>query len=288
MLVFFFVPLICWSATIEEINEKRTKVVMRMIGHEILTNLSDTTSRVLPIEKSDNEYRIAFDTEFEFEAEIIVAVVDSNMAKSGITSDYLVEVVSCESENVVYSYTIGNAVNPNFMPCAGRVYPEDCYFIVITVLDVKNLESDMASGEDQDLHIPLYKSLFSSVFLILPVIFVIGLISYLKRKKRSVPVNPNLISIGATLFDKRNMTLSYNNESIDLSSKEAELLTVLNESVNETIDRNEILKKVWGDEGDYVGRTLDVFISKLRKKLDGDESVKIVNARGIGYKLVVG
>jgi DNA-binding response OmpR family regulator len=47
------------------------------------------------------------------------------------------------------------------------------------------------------------------------------------------------------------------------------------------------LNKVWGDEGDYIGRTLDVFISKLRKKLEADSSIKIVNIRGVGYKLVM-
>jgi len=57
-------------------------------------------------------------------------------------------------------------------------------------------------------------------------------------------------------------------------------------AVNTTVEREVILNIVWGDEGDYVGRTLDVFISKLRKKLEVDSSIKIVNIRGVGYKLV--
>jgi DNA-binding response OmpR family regulator len=72
-----------------------------------------------------------------------------------------------------------------------------------------------------------------------------------------------------------------------LTSKEADLLILLHNSVNTGIEREVILNEVWGDEGDYVGRTLDVFISKLRKKLEGDSSVKIVNIRGVGYKLVL-
>jgi hypothetical protein len=58
-------------------------------------------------------------------------------------------------------------------------------------------------------------------------------------------------------------------------------------SVNATVERDDILKSVWGDDGDYVGRTLDVFISKLRKKLEADSNIKIINIRGIGYKLVL-
>ena len=57
--------------------------------------------------------------------------------------------------------------------------------------------------------------------------------------------------------------------------------------MNKPIAREDILQRIWGDEGDYVGRTLDVFISKLRKKLAADASLKIVNLRGVGYKLVM-
>ena len=58
-------------------------------------------------------------------------------------------------------------------------------------------------------------------------------------------------------------------------------------SENKTLEREHILNVIWGDEGDYVGRTLDVFISKLRKKLIADTNLKIENIRGIGYKFVM-
>ena len=96
-----------------------------------------------------------------------------------------------------------------------------------------------------------------------------------------------MISLGAYQFDKRNSELLFENRSVDLTSKEAELLLLLYDAVNTSVEREVILNRVWGDEGDYVGRTLDVFISKLRKKLEADSSVKIVNIRGIGYKLVL-
>ncbi|MBT8195742.1 MAG: winged helix-turn-helix domain-containing protein, partial [Bacteroidia bacterium] len=69
--------------------------------------------------------------------------------------------------------------------------------------------------------------------------------------------------------------------------KEADLLLLLYNSANTTVERETILIRVWGNDGDYVGRIMDVFISKLRKKLEADTSVKIVNIRGIGYKLVM-
>lgn len=100
-------------------------------------------------------------------------------------------------------------------------------------------------------------------------------------------MDPDLITIGDYQFNKRNMTLSHQDASIELTSKEADLLFLLYNSSNKTLERENILNVVWGDDGDYTGRTLDVFISKLRKKLVADSSLKIVNIRGVGYKFVV-
>ena len=72
------------------------------------------------------------------------------------------------------------------------------------------------------------------------------------------------------------------------SSKEAKLLSIFSVNLNEVIDRNRLQKEVWEDEGVIVGRSLDVFISKLRKKFEKDPAVKLVNIHGKGYKLEVG
>ena len=120
------------------------------------------------------------------------------------------------------------------------------------------------------------------------VIFLIAFIPfYYFRVKNNENDNPDLIAIGASRFDKKNMALSIADKRIELSHKEADLLSLLHSSANNPIDREVILKQVWGDQGHYVGRTLDVFISKLRKKLEADSTVKIVNIRGVGYKLVM-
>ena len=101
------------------------------------------------------------------------------------------------------------------------------------------------------------------------------------------PTNSDLLMIGKYQFDKRNLLLTLGSEEIELSTKEADLLTLLYSSANNTLKRESILKIVWEDEGAYVGRTLDVFISNLRKKLGADENVKIINVRGVGYKMII-
>jgi DNA-binding response OmpR family regulator len=132
--------------------------------------------------------------------------------------------------------------------------------------------------------------------LIIGLLSLIAVLIFIQEKKANLneieneksQINPNIIAIGKYKFDKVNMELSYVDSKIELTGKEADLLLLLHKYANETIEREQILKEVWGDEGDYVGRTLDVFISKLRKKLAADDHVKIINIRGVGYKLVLG
>ena len=120
------------------------------------------------------------------------------------------------------------------------------------------------------------------VSCLIPVFVVV----YFSRKKKARK-NPNLIVLGKYHFDKIRSELIIAEQRIELTSKEADLLFLLYEALNNTVEREVLLNKVWGDEGDYIGRTLDVFISKLRKKLEFDERIKIVNVRGVGYKLVM-
>ena len=74
---------------------------------------------------------------------------------------------------------------------------------------------------------------------------------------------------------------------INLSKKEVELLTVFAANLNKVIKREELSKKVWEDHGVFVGRSLDTYISKLRKKLSDDEAIKLTNMHGIGYMLEI-
>ncbi|QTD36251.1 winged helix-turn-helix transcriptional regulator [Polaribacter batillariae] len=72
---------------------------------------------------------------------------------------------------------------------------------------------------------------------------------------------------------------------ISLSKKECELLKIFVANSNKVIKREELTKKVWEDNGVFVGRSLDTYVSKLRKILKEDESIKLINVHGVGYKL---
>lgn len=98
--------------------------------------------------------------------------------------------------------------------------------------------------------------------------------------------NYDSISIGNYTFNYTKQILSFNDDIKKLTHRESELLFHLSQKKNEILDRSFILKKLWGDDDFFNARSMDVFISKLRKKLKHDENIQIVNVRGYGYKLI--
>lgn len=98
--------------------------------------------------------------------------------------------------------------------------------------------------------------------------------------------NDENISIGNYIFNFPKQTLTYENESISLTHREAELLFHLAQYKNQILERNFILKKLWGNDDFFNARSMDVFITKLRKKLSSDTNISIINVRGYGYKLI--
>jgi DNA-binding response OmpR family regulator len=98
--------------------------------------------------------------------------------------------------------------------------------------------------------------------------------------------NLEAIEIGKYQFNFTKQTLSINEKTFQLTSREAELLFQLSEKKNELLDRTFILNKLWGNDDFFNARSMDVFISKLRKKLQYDPNIQIINVRGFGYKLI--
>jgi len=94
------------------------------------------------------------------------------------------------------------------------------------------------------------------------------------------------ISIGRYLFNPAKQTLVLGGEEAMLTHRESQLLETLYKYKNDLTERTMILKSLWGSDDFFNARSMDVFITKLRKKLSGDENIQILNVRGYGYKLV--
>jgi DNA-binding response OmpR family regulator len=107
------------------------------------------------------------------------------------------------------------------------------------------------------------------------------------RRSRNTGQPNNRFTIGNYTFDFSNYNLHHASGDKVLTQKEAEVLKLLCESQERVLKREEILKAVWGDDDYFLGRSMDVFISKLRKYLKEDPKVQIVNYHGVGFRLQV-
>ena len=103
---------------------------------------------------------------------------------------------------------------------------------------------------------------------------------------RSAKNQQDNLQIGRFSFNYTKQLLTFKNEEQKLTHREAELLYHLIKRQKDVLDRSEILKKLWGDDDFFNARSMDVFITKLRKKLKKDENIQIINVRGMGYKLI--
>ena len=264
----------------ESFAEKHVKVSLRMIGHQLLLQVGDSTSRVLSVTRELDHYRMTFESDFAVAPETLVQVVDQVMKDQAIATHYILEVEQCQTEEVAYSFEMDNLNHQVLVACQGRSLPKACYNLLFTLSGpLETIEvNDQSNGT----------WFIKKQYVTIPILILVVVLSLLIwRKRNSSSADPNRIKLGKFFFDRRSTMLIMEEQKIELTGKEADLLLILYDSVNETVKKEDLLNKVWGDEGDYIGRTLDVFISKLRKKFEADPNVRIVNVRGVGYKLVI-
>jgi DNA-binding response OmpR family regulator len=112
--------------------------------------------------------------------------------------------------------------------------------------------------------------------------------SLLKRVNiRTEIPEEKVFNVSTFIFDTENLTLTLNGNVQSLTKKEAQILKILYKFKNQVLPREVILNTVWGQDDYFVGRSLDVFITKLRKYLKEDDRIQILNIHGVGFKLEI-
>lgn len=285
LLLFMFISLIYVAFSMtgsDDFDIARREILLRRIGHEILLQSGDSVSRVLPVKKiAENEYQISFENAFTFQPDSLVNTTQRLLAKDPLAGDYVVNVLNCANASVAYGYAISKNKKDDIIACTGRRQPIACYMINITfkptgITTVKN---------EYFLGGLLFLAFVGFVFLrpvspreTLP-----------ESQDTELPVsrNINMFTLGSMLFDAETRKLMINGKAINLTRTETRVLRIFALSPNEAIERSRLQKEIWEDEGIIVGRSLDMFISKLRKKLEFDPNTRIVVVRGKGYKLEI-
>lgn len=272
LLLLVSIVLTSCASNMQEINSDAVKVAVRAVGHELLLAQNDSTSLVLPIEEIDpRTYKLQFQKELSIEPGFLVDAITRNFKTAELPSNYIIEVVQCSDDQIAYSYQMKRKKDSEIVPCGSRVLPKSCYLLLVKF---QNNDETIVS-----FWIPIALLLI----LILIVLFILKRRTVLKPKED----NDDRIKLGGFIFYPEQHKLVKQAVEISLSKKECEILEIFSEKPNEIISREELTKRIWEDNGVVVGRSLDTYISKLRKKLQDDPNIKLTNVHGIGYKLEV-
>jgi hypothetical protein len=276
-LILLFICVVCAAFSMagnDGFDIVRREVLLRRIGDELLLQSGDSISRVLPVKKlAENEYQIRFENDFTFQPDSMVNTTRRLLAKDPLTRDYVVNVLNCDNASVAYGFAISGNKKDDIIACKGRKQPRACYMINIKFK-------------------PTGINAITKGYILggLPFLAFVGFLFLRSVKpRRALPDGQytSIFTLGSVLFDAKNRKLIINGKTIDLTGTETRVLLIFALSPNETIERSRLQKEIWEDEGVIVGRSLDMFISKLRKKLEVDPNINIIVIRGKGYKLEI-
>jgi hypothetical protein len=282
LVLLSFISVICVAFTMtgsDDFDIARREVLLRRIGDELLTQSGDNKSRVLPVKKiAGNEYQISFENAFTFRPDSLVNTTQRLLSQDPLASDYVVNVLNCANASVAYGYAISKNKKDDIVACRGRVQPKGCYMV-----NIKFKPTGINTAKNGYV-------LGSLLFLVFAGFIFLRSV----KPRRTIPDSAlpdsqptGRFTLGSMSFDAENRKLMINGKTIDLTRTETRVLGIFALSPNEAIERSRLQKEIWEDEGVIVGRSLDMFISKLRKKLEFDPNIKIVVIRGKGYKLAI-
>lgn len=273
MIIVILVSAVAFINKKNENPEKHLEVVLRNLGHQLLLTAKDSTSRVLPVKKlNENTYQVSFQNDFSFVSDTLISLVQRAFKKNALSTAYIVSLKNCKQNETVFAFEI-NGQAGDLTGCRGRKLEVGCYIIEIDFLKTDQF------------------NFFWLLLLIIPLSLVGFYVKNKFRKKEekdSISDTTDFIQLGSFKFYPGNNVLKMENNNITLSEKETKALKIFAENINHIVEREKLMKEIWEDKGIVViSRNVDVLVSKLRKKLIDDNSIKFINVPGRGYKFII-
>jgi hypothetical protein len=254
---------------------EKANLALRRTAHHLLKQNGDSTSRILPVQQLDaNTFVVRMDQLFDYDQ--LPRLLQESLQLHGIKRTYDVTILDCHTNEILLGYSQQDLFQNEGIPCNSRKQEPGCYQLQVS------------------FHTEATTNAASSWWILPLGTVLLGLV-YIAwhRNRRTTPAIPNPPTDSATVpfsnsvWDPTMLRLISGESSHQLTYREAKLLNLLLAHQNQVLERDFILKAVWEDEGIVVGRSLDVFISRLRKMLVNDAGIKLVAVHGIGYRLEV-
>ncbi len=291
LLPLLVLPILAWlmppatEDTAENFSPAKINLALRRTADGLLRASGDSTSRIPAIEQlGEGVWSVRIEQEFNYEA--LPALLQSSLDLYGIRRPYEVAVRRCFDSTIDLGYHQLDHLQNNVVPCGGREMPKGCHYIEISFLE----------NDEKKSFLP---GIFGALLLILAGIA--GFWYFLQQKSKiAMPLaahasqgtaageETDWLTFGNSRLDVAGQVLLCNGARHALTFRETKLLRLFVTSPDRLLERDFILQQVWADEGVLVGRSVDVFVSRLRKKLAADPSVGIAAVHGVGYRLETG
>ena len=278
LLMLSFERLIDFAGNSKSKNfSEKVNLALRRTAHRLLKTSGDSTSQIKPV-KIINESTFIIQLNKNFSYDKLPKLLEESFEIHQIKDNYDVSVINCRDGELQLGYNSFDFKSDKDVACGGRKHDKNCYDLKVTFIE-KTIQNTSKSL----WLIPLWG------------LFLGGFIYWKHKNTLQKTESPELIQIessdkiifGNSSLNFSNQLLNTGNIKHSLTYREAKLLKLFVDNSNQLLERDFIMKAVWEDEGITVGRSLDVFVSRLRKMLQTDANVQIVTSHGVGYKLQV-
>jgi hypothetical protein len=263
-------------ATDSNLFSEKVNLALRRTAHRLLAEAGDSTSRIPPVEHPQADvWLVRLEKSFDYDR--LPVLLQESLEVHDIHQNYNVAVLNCVDGELQLGYNFADFAKDSVVPCGGRMSDAACRNLQVTFLaDTPAASTWMWLG-----WLALAAGLGGALT---------WLVLRLRPQKRPIAAFESTSgaeqqAFGQSYLDLPNQTLVANGTRHDLTYREAKLLNLFVSHSNQLLERDFILQQVWADEGILVGRSVDVFVSRLRKLLRDDPSVQIVTVHGVGYRL---
>ncbi len=277
-------PFIAWflpatpNAAQDDLPPAKVNLALRRTADGLLRASGDGKSRIPAVKQVDPEvWQVMLEHPFQYDS--LPALLQASLDVYGIQTPYEVAVRNCFDATLELGYHQSDYLEQKSVPCGGRIMPEGCHYLEITFLGTT----------------PPTPSFWANkawiMWLLLGILAGFGFFWLQKKPKPAAPIaetNTDWLEFGQSKLDVAGQVLLCAGTRATLTFRETKLLRLFAARPDQLLERDFILQEVWADEGVLVGRSVDVFVSRLRKKLAADPSVGIVAVHGVGYRLETG
>ena len=260
---------------------KKVNLALRRTAHHLLIEKGDSTSRIPAVQHPNiTTFQIRLERPFDYGR--LPALLQQSLAIHQIKDNYDVAVLDCTNGELQLGYNFLDVTEKKEVPCGGRDQKQGCYNLQLTFnTPVSNQQKPTGTWWA-----------WAVGFLLFGGAYIVWQKSG-RKTSSALPseaiqdASDNLISIGQLSLNTTNQSVNVAGTAHPLTYREAKLLHLFVRHPNQLLTRDFILKSVWEDEGIIVGRSADVFVSRLRKLLQPDPTLRIVAVHGVGYRLEV-